>query len=394
MNATGRRAYSGFKHVHAAGDDEMGDRVILAPLVVNNHQRGRLWLALLLLPTGLIAQEAAAPTGTPIAVAASNALPTAGILAPAPNPDGHRQPLDQPRIKPALRAGAAIQAALDRRGFGVGLMDGRIGQKTRQALLDFRYANDRISDAEARQRLLDDPAPVFVSYTVTADDRAQVGDAPTDWEQAAQLPSMSCRSLLEWLSEKFHATQNFLGALNPDVLDWNAALTGTVIWVPNTRSPDRKLAVAQIAVDTHCFRLRGYDKYGRLTCSFPCSIARDRAKVPVGELQVANLAPDPNYTFDPENFPESARAQQIGRKLILPPGPRNPVGVCWVSLSQPGYGIHGTPHPETIGNMESHGCFRLCNWDARSIGRAVTLGLPVVLDGPPRVLAASSAPPR
>jgi lipoprotein-anchoring transpeptidase ErfK/SrfK len=98
------------------------------------------------------------------------------------------------------------------------------------------------------------------------------------------------------------------------------------------------------------------------------------------------VAPHPNYTFDPANFPESARAQEIGRKLILPPGPRNPVGVYWVSLSLPGYGIHGTPHPETIGNMESHGCFRLCNWDAQALGESLILGTPVYLDAPPRIL--------
>ena len=144
-----------------------------------------------------------------------------------------------------------------------------------------------------------------------------------------------------------------------------------------------KPEVRQVIIDTHGFRLRGYDARGRMVCSFPCSIARDRAKVPAGELKVVNVAPHPNYTFDPANFPESARAREIGHRLILPPGPRNPVGVYWVSLSQPGYGIHGTPHPETIGNMESHGCFRLCNWDALTLGQAAFLGMPVRLDVAP-----------
>jgi lipoprotein-anchoring transpeptidase ErfK/SrfK len=104
-------------------------------------------------------------------------------------------------------------------------------------------------------------------------------------------------------------------------------------------------------------------------------------------LTVATLAPRPNYTFNPANFPDSPRAQEIGRKLILPPGPNNPVGVYWVSLSQPGYGIHGTPKPATIGNMESRGCFRLCNWDAYTLGRAVRVGTPVRIDPSPAVPA-------
>jgi len=293
-----------------------------------------------------------------------------------------------PQLNPALRVAATLQIALDRHAFGVGLIDGHVRLKTRQALVDFRYASDGLSDAAARQALLDETAPVFVRYTVVAADLDQVGDCPTDWETVSQLPAMTCRSLLEWLSEKFHAKQDFLRLLNPQVADWNADLTGETLWVPNVRLEKIKLDVKQITIDTHIFRLRGYDAAGRVTCSFPCSIARDRAKVPAGELRVANVAPNPNYTFDPVNFPESARAQQIGHKLILPPGPRNPVGVYWMSLSQPGYGIHGTPHPETIGNMESHGCFRLCNWDARTLGQTVALGVPVYLDDAPRTLAA------
>ncbi|MEI8242385.1 MAG: L,D-transpeptidase [bacterium] len=293
-----------------------------------------------------------------------------------------------PLLKAGVRETAVLQIALDRRGFGSGLIDGQSGVKTRQALLDCRYAlwTNAPEAAVMRQALLDDPAPPFVLYAVTTNDLAQVGEPPGDWEAAAALPAMACSSPVELLSEKFHASQGFLRLLNPGITNWEEGLAGRSICVPNVRPEERKLDVRQITIDTQCFRLRGYDARGRMVCSFPCSIARDRAKVPLGELKVSNVAPHPNYTFDPANFPESARAREIGRKLILPPGPRNPVGVYWVSLSLPGYGIHGTPHPETIGNMESHGCFRLCNWDAHTLGQAVFLGLPVRLDAPPRIL--------
>lgn len=314
-----------------------------------------------------------APAAAPAATAA--ALPAAAAA------------VAEPLLNKALREAAALQIALDRRGFGSGMIDGQIGTKTRQALLDFRYIKtNAITEAEARQQLLGDPAPVFVFYEVTTNDLAQVGEAPKDWEEAARLPAMACRSLVEWLSEKFHVTPGFQRLLNPAVTNWDAGLAGRRICVPNVRPEETKFDIRQITIDTSCFRLRGYDAKGRMVCSFPCSIARDRAKVPTGELKVANVAPHPNYTFDPVNFPESARAQEIGRKLILPPGPRNPVGVYWISLSQPGYGMHGTPHPETIGNMESHGCFRLCNWDAHTLGQGMFLGLPVRLDAPPQIM--------
>src|SRR3546814_1331238 len=42
-------------------------------------------------------------------------------------------------------------------------------------------------------------------------------------------------------------------------------------------------------------------------------------------------------------------------KAVLKPGPNGPVGVVWIDLSKPHYGIHGTPEPQTIGRTESHG---------------------------------------
>jgi lipoprotein-anchoring transpeptidase ErfK/SrfK len=56
------------------------------------------------------------------------------------------------------------------------------------------------------------------------------------------------------------------------------------------------------------------------------------------------------------------------------------VGLAWIGLSLPGYGIHGTPHPERIGRTESHGCFRLTNWDALYLLRLVRIGIPVEVE--------------
>ena len=99
--------------------------------------------------------------------------------------------------------------------------------------------------------------------------------------------------------------------------------------------------------------------------------------VTVGALSVVVSVKDPNYTFDPAVFPESAEGRQLGRKLLIPPGPNNPVGLAWIGLSRPGYGIHGTPGPEQVGRTESHGCFRLANWNAEQLRRMISVGTPV-----------------
>jgi lipoprotein-anchoring transpeptidase ErfK/SrfK len=65
---------------------------------------------------------------------------------------------------------------------------------------------------------------------------------------------------------------------------------------------------------------------------------------------------------------------------MIPPGPNNPVGTAWIGLNKQGYGIHGTPHPEEVGRTESHGCFRLSNWDAEYLSQLVAVGTPVNID--------------
>jgi lipoprotein-anchoring transpeptidase ErfK/SrfK len=56
------------------------------------------------------------------------------------------------------------------------------------------------------------------------------------------------------------------------------------------------------------------------------------------------------------------------------------VGVAWIGLSLPGYGIHGTPKPQDIGKTQSHGCFRLANWNARKLLGMIQIGMPVKMD--------------
>jgi lipoprotein-anchoring transpeptidase ErfK/SrfK len=80
--------------------------------------------------------------------------------------------------------------------------------------------------------------------------------------------------------------------------------------------------------------------------------------------------------------PQAVLGCGVGRdkKAKIPAGPNNPVGVVWIDLSKPHYGIHGTPEPSMIGKSTSHGCIRLTNWDASELAAMVTPGMPAVLE--------------
>lgn len=279
-----------------------------------------------------------------------------------------------------LQAAVSLQAALDRAGFGVGPVDGSEGARTLGALRDFCKAR-QMTEAAARNALTLSEDPDVATYTAGDEDAALLGGAPKDWLEASAAPQMAHDSMDQVIAERFHASPRLIRRLNPAISNWDESLSGVEVTVPNTREDSWRPQAARLEVDCRALRIRAFGADERLIASFPCSIAMDPSRVPTGELRVASFAPNPNYTFDPANFPESARAREIGRKLILPPGPRNPVGVYWLGLSAPGFGIHGTPKPETIGRRESHGCFRLTNWDITTLAGMVTVGTPVRITG-------------
>lgn len=92
---------------------------------------------------------------------------------------------------------------------------------------------------------------------------------------------------------------------------------------------------------------------------------------------MTGIAFDPVYTYDPKYKFKGVTAKE---KFQVKPGPNNPVGLVWIDLSVPSYGIHGTPEPEKVGKTESHGCIRLTNWDVRDLAMHVSRGAEVVFE--------------
>jgi lipoprotein-anchoring transpeptidase ErfK/SrfK len=88
------------------------------------------------------------------------------------------------------------------------------------------------------------------------------------------------------------------------------------------------------------------------------------------------VARNPTYNYNPDLFWDAEASE---KKVKLAAGPNSPVGVVWIDLSKPHYGIHGTPVPSAIGKTSSHGCIRLTNWDALDLAQIVTPGMAAVL---------------
>ena len=275
------------------------------------------------------------------------------------------------------------QIALAGWGISSGPLDGLKGGQTRAALRAFQKkeglpATGELDEATATRLAL---APVaFTNFMVSATDLARLLPMGRTWLAKSQQERLDYESTLEMVSEQTRTNPKLVQALNPQ-LDWSRIIAGTTVRLLDVPVPavEKKAAFLRIFIGARA--LQAFDENTNLLAHFPCSIASRVEKRPVGEvLHIAVLAPNPNYTFDPDVFPESAEARELGRKLILQPGPNNPVGTVWIGLDKPGYGIHGTPVPEQVGRTESHGCFRLANWNAEHLLKLVSMGLPVIVE--------------
>jgi lipoprotein-anchoring transpeptidase ErfK/SrfK len=275
-----------------------------------------------------------------------------------------------------------LQVELHRRGFSCGSIDGVSGAQTAAALSAFqRGSGIRETGAldEVTRARLTLTAPALETYRLSVADVAAVHPVPPTWLEKSALPALDYATTLERVAERSHAHPNLIRQLNPAV-DWSTLLPGAKLIVPAAERVEITGIATQAVISLSAHQLELVDEYSRVIAHFPVSIARMAEKRPVGRLRVTVVIPDPNYTFDPELFPESTEGQSLGRKLLIPPGPNNPVGVVWIGLNLPGYGIHGTPEPENVGRTESHGCFRLANWDAWTLAGLVKVGLPVIVE--------------
>ncbi len=92
----------------------------------------------------------------------------------------------------------------------------------------------------------------------------------------------------------------------------------------------------------------------------------ENSKTPVGTFKIIDKIAQPAW-------------HKPGGKAIPYGDPENLLGTHWLALDLPGYGIHGTWEPDSIGKQTSAGCIRLLNADIEELYTILPKGTVVAI---------------
>jgi lipoprotein-anchoring transpeptidase ErfK/SrfK len=314
---------------------------------------------------------------------------TTAIASPSPAASINRA--TTARVGPGSSGPAVLRAEilLDRAHFSCGQIDGRYSQNLKNAIEAYQSAHQLRADGVVGrtmwQILNQDSAEAVIEHMISTEDIAGpfVENIPTDMVARSKLKGMYYTSPLQEFTGKYHASEALLKRLNPGQ---SFDRVGQEILVPNveTPPPGRAASVVVTGLNTkdpvRAASVEALDSAGKALFYAPANIGGAHDPLPVGEWKVTDIVHNPWYNYNPDLFWDPEDPNTTAK---IPPGPNGPVGLVWIGISKPHYGMHGAADPELIGRAHSDGCVRMTNWDALKLAKLVVVGTPVTMkEGP------------
>ena len=279
---------------------------------------------------------------------------------------------------PSMKVNSAMtikmQALLDWNHASPGAIDGGWGMNSKKALINFQTMKGLPATGKMDQKTWDAlnkniaaNKPVLVTYTITEDDvNTNFATTPAGSEAKSKMKGLYYQDIKEMFGERFHMDVRYLDKLNKN----KQYKAGETITVLNTREP-LKQRINRVIANKADKTLYAYND-NKLVATYPTTVGSDSTPSPQGTFKIVNKVKMPWY--------KATVGEGADKKVhMLPPGPNSPVGVVWMGLSKPSYGLHGSPKPEGISRQASAGCVRLTNWDVLEVYANIENGATVEL---------------
>lgn len=184
------------------------------------------------------------------------------------------------------------------------------------------------------------------------------------------------------IARHFSLGTNTVSAANPGVDVWVPGAGERIVLPLSFILPEagRKGMVINLAA----MRLFHFRKDGALQAvsTYPVGVGTAERPTPRGRMHITRKKFRPTW-YVPASIAADHRKKGDPLPAIVPPGPLNPLGEHALYLSKPGYLVHGTNKPASIGLRATNGCIRLYPEDIKQLFDATPLKTPVKIVNQP-----------
>ncbi|MCC7037067.1 MAG: L,D-transpeptidase family protein [Alphaproteobacteria bacterium] len=172
------------------------------------------------------------------------------------------------------------------------------------------------------------------------------------------------------IAHHFDIGVNEIRYANPGVNPWKPKATRAILIPSLYVLPQKRQG---IVINLPELRLYYYHPNGDVY-TFPVAVGREGWNTPVTTTKIVKKRKDPIWIPT-----DSIRAEDPTLPDFVPAGPKNPLGKYALNLGIPGFALHGTLAPRTIGTRASHGCLRMYPKDIEALFNLVEVGTPVAI---------------
>ncbi len=139
-----------------------------------------------------------------------------------------------------------------------------------------------------------------------------------------------------------------------------------------------------IVINLAAMRLFYFKKDGNLLAvsTFPVGIGTEERPTPMGRMYITRKKLRPTW-YVPASIAADHRKRGDPLPATVPPGPLNPLGEYALYLSKPGYLVHGTNKPASVGLRATNGCIRLYPEDIKRLFDTTLVKTPVKIVNQP-----------